>query len=399
MEVLRVIYVIAAVVFLFGAAVFVHEFGHFWMARRRGMKIEEFAIGWGPKIFGWTRDGIAYTWRWIPAGGFVKLPQMLTSEALEGGRSESEEPLPPASPWSRILVAFAGPFMNVVFAFAIATVVYYVGLPIPVNPSIIGYVEPGSPEAKQGIQEGDRIVAVDGKAVDSWEDVQTATIFARTNVVPVLIERAGATNLYHLTAVVSDTIGLKVLNLDPRDHPVISKVTPGSPAEKGGLLANDELISFGKAPVFGPDHFIKLVQARAGQPTEIVVRRNQQKMALEVTPILEGDKKVRIGAVITANSTLMYRLQWPGPTPWAQVAEVFDKTVGTFRALLHFEGNGRRSEGSVRTGGDSEHPGRPSECGLPARLELPGLAEHQSGNDQPAPDSGARWRAHPDVGD
>ena len=82
------------------------------------MKVEEFAIGFGPKIYSWKRDGIEYSLRWIPAGGFVKLPQMITSEALEG---ESAREVPPAPPLHKILVAFAGPFMNVVFAFAIAT--------------------------------------------------------------------------------------------------------------------------------------------------------------------------------------------------------------------------------------------------------------------------------------
>src|SRR5882724_3847039 len=119
-EIFNVGYVIVAVLLLFGAAVFVHEFGHFWMARRRGLKVEGFAIGFGPKIFGWTRDGVDYAWRWIPAGGFVKLPQMMTSDALEGQAGEEAKKLPPISPWSKILVAFAGPFMNLVFAFAIA---------------------------------------------------------------------------------------------------------------------------------------------------------------------------------------------------------------------------------------------------------------------------------------
>src|SRR5438445_4714331 len=141
-EILNAAYVIVAVVLLFGAAVFVHEFGHFWMARRRKLKVEAFAIGFGPKIFGWVKDGIDYSWRWIPAGGYVKLPQMMTSDALEGERANPEEKLPPISPWSKILVAFAGPFMNLAFAFFIATVIYFTGLPMAVNPSIIGYVEP-----------------------------------------------------------------------------------------------------------------------------------------------------------------------------------------------------------------------------------------------------------------
>ena len=185
-HVLRDIYVVLAVVLAFGAAVFVHEFGHFWMARRRGLKVEAFAIGFGPKIFGWTKDGIDYSWRLIPAGGYVKLPQMVTSDALEGTRTDSDKQLPPPSPLSKILVAFAGPFMNVVFAFVIATVIYFVGLPVTINPSIIGFVDPKSPEAQMGIQESDRIVEVDGHKVTSWEDVQTDTILARTNVIPVV---------------------------------------------------------------------------------------------------------------------------------------------------------------------------------------------------------------------
>ena len=183
------IYVAVVVVLMFGASIFIHEFGHFWVALKRGLKVEAFAIGFGPKIFSWIRDGIEYSVRWIPAGGFVKLPQMITSQALEG--SNDTEPLPPASPWSKILVALAGPVMNIFFAFVIATVIYYVGLPVPVNPSVIGYVEPNSPEAKMGIHEGDRVVSVDGKPVKSWEQINQITIFARTNALPVVIEREG----------------------------------------------------------------------------------------------------------------------------------------------------------------------------------------------------------------
>lgn len=145
MDILTTIYVIAAVVLAFGASIFFHELGHFWVARKVGMKVEEFAVGFGPKIYGFTRNGIEYSLRWIPAGGFVKLPQMITSEALEGTASG---PVAPALPWQRILVAVAGPLMNVVFAFAIASVIYIVGLPVAVNPSIIGYVEPDSPRRR-----------------------------------------------------------------------------------------------------------------------------------------------------------------------------------------------------------------------------------------------------------
>src|SRR5271168_314566 len=95
-NILSTLYIAAGVVFLFGAAIFVHEFGHYWVARKRGLKVEAFAIGFGPKIFSWVRDGIDYSVRWIPAGGFVKLPQMMTSSAIEGEAKKDD--IPPAPP-------------------------------------------------------------------------------------------------------------------------------------------------------------------------------------------------------------------------------------------------------------------------------------------------------------
>src|SRR5207302_9469117 len=133
------------------------------------MEVEAVAVGVGPRMVSWVVDGIEYSLRWIPAGGFVKLPQMIASEALEG--SNKAESIPPAPPISRILVAVAGPAMNVVFAFVIASIIYFVGLPILVNPSFIGYVAPDSPEAKLGIQAGDRVVEINGRKVTTWQQI------------------------------------------------------------------------------------------------------------------------------------------------------------------------------------------------------------------------------------
>jgi regulator of sigma E protease len=338
---LNYLYVIAGVVLLFGAAVFVHEFGHYWMARRRGLKVEAFAIGFGPKIYGWTKDGIEYSWRWIPAGGFVKLPQMITSEALEGSKSEASEPLPPVSPWSKILVAVAGPFMNVVFAFVIATVIYFTGLPILVNPSIVGYVEPNSPEAKLGIQEGDKIVAVNGKTVKSWQDVQMTAVLALTNVLPVTLERGAAQISVQLTTKTNSTLGWKMLNLEPRDHPEIAQVMSGSAAEKAGLQVKDIVLSFADVPIAGSKQLIDLIRKRGGEPTEMQIQRGDQKVAVTITPINDPTtKRGLIGVSLDSSSTNVYQVQHPGPLPWEQVAEVWDKTISTISALVHSKQTG-----------------------------------------------------------
>src|SRR5262245_30073992 len=100
MNIWNYLYVGCAVILLFGAAVFVHEWGHFYMALRRKLKVEAFAIGFVPKLLSWRKNGIDYSWRLIPAGGFVRIPQMITSEALEG-KGKDTEPLPPADPLSK----------------------------------------------------------------------------------------------------------------------------------------------------------------------------------------------------------------------------------------------------------------------------------------------------------
>jgi regulator of sigma E protease len=339
MFVLNIIYVVAAMLLLFGAAVFVHEYGHYWMALRRGLKIEGFSIGFGPKIVSWMRDGVEWSWRWIPAGGFVKLPQMVTSDAIEGKATEPVEKLPPVSPWSKILVAFAGPLMNIVFGIVIAFFLWGVGIPVQVSPPIIGYVDPGSPEAKLGIQPGDEILSVDGKPISSWHDIQETTILARSTNLTVVIARQGKfTNTYELTTVVSEALGLKVLNLDPRDHPVIKNVRADSPAEAAGLKAGDEILVFAQVPLHGADQFIKLVQKCPGETKDIVVKRDGQRTTLKVTPRMDGSAKVgRIGAEIGTGRPV-YRIEHI--PPWIQIGTVLDRTVSTFSALAHSKQTG-----------------------------------------------------------
>ena len=333
MTILTSIYVVAAVLVSFGAAIFIHEFGHFWVARKLGMKVEEFAVGFGPKMYSRKREGIEYSLRWIPAGGFVKLPQMITSEALEG---QSANEVPAAPPFHKILVAFAGPFMNVVFAFAIATAIYFVGLPVPVNPAIIGYVEPNSAEARLGIQEGDRIAAVNGKPVKTWQDVMLNTIVARTSVMPVVIEHDGKERTYSLKATTDNGLGLKLLNLDPRDHPQVLVVNSDSPAEKAGVKLGDRIISYAGVPIASQEQLIDLIRKCGGQTNVVRVERDGKKVAMNITPTMDPSTKTgRIGVALGADSTQVYIIQRPGPTPWEQVRDVMDKTFATIGALVH----------------------------------------------------------------
>lgn len=334
MTILNIIYVVFAVLLLFGAAIFFHELGHYWVALKLGMKVEEFAIGMGPKIYSWKRNGIVYSIRWIPAGGFVKLPQMITSEALEG---HAESQVPPAPPLHKILVALAGPAMNVIFAFAIATTIYFAGLPTLVNPSFIGQVDPSSPEGKMGIQEGDRIVSVNNHSVESWQDVTYLTLTAQTNVLPVEIQRGKETNTYYLQANAS-SVGGKWLNLDPREHPIVGSVESDMPAAKADLQPGDKIMSVNGIPTPSQDRMMEVISNAAGTPCEISYTRNGEKRTVSITPKYDpASKRARIGISFSPG---VYEVMRPGPLPWVQIKEVADKTFGTISALIHSKKTG-----------------------------------------------------------
>lgn len=329
-----------AVVLMFGASIFVHELGHFLAALWRRMIVEAFGVGFGPKIWSTIRGGIEYSIRWIPAGGFVRLPQMVTSETLEGSSPEAAN-LPPAPPFSRILVALAGPVMNVVFALVIAVVIYFVGLPVLVNPSLIGRVDPDSEEGRLGLREGDRIVAVNGKPVRSWEEINMITVLARTRVFDVTLERAGTQFTHALTARANEEIGLKWLNLDPLDHPVVGAVERGMPAETAGLKKGDRFLTFDGVPVISQEHLINLVKKSEGKQSDVVVDRDGQTVRTQVTPRYDpATKRGRMGIVFAGG---VYEVLRPGPNPWEQFKKVWDRTVGVLGALFNSSKTGVRA--------------------------------------------------------
>jgi len=334
-------YVIAAVLLLFGAAIFVHEFGHYWVALKRGLKVEEFAIGFGPKLFAWKRGEVLWTIRAFPAGGFVKLPQMVTSEALEG--SSAGESLPAISPFSKILVAFAGPMMNVIFAFAIASFIYFVGLPILVNPSIVGPVKEGTEAAKVGLQEGDQIIAVNGKAVDSWQEISQETILATTNVLTLTAVRGAVTNSYQVTAKMIPNTKLKWLDIPSREIPTVGSVAPGKPAEQAGIKAGDRFVEIDGVPVFSNDRMIELISAAEGRPVQMLVNRGGSLTNFTVTPQFDPgaeDGKTKVARIGVGFSGGIYRVQRPGPSPVEQVGDVLGMMKKTFSALYNSKKTG-----------------------------------------------------------
>ena len=336
-DILNIIYVVAVVFLLFGAAIFVHEFGHFWVALKRGLKVEEFAIGFGPIIWSKTHEGILYSIRAIPAGGFVKLPQMLTSEAIEGKpegpvdedseNSEGEPPepveeLPAVSPLSKIFVAFAGPLMNVIFAILIAVFIWLVGIPKPINEPVVGYVGEQSEEYTIGARPGDRIMNVNDEPIETWQDVVYAVLDSEGETVAVQVQRGEEQRQFDLPAGTWSG-GIRRIRLDNQDLlEVMSFETPSLLGDVG-FKPGDVVLGVNGQKAYSQYQLLDLLMADAGQMKTALVARGDQEVELPFeTPDVAG---VAVEQVVTEDED---GLSTPASKADVQAGDVIKSAAG-----------------------------------------------------------------------
>lgn len=181
-------------VFVFGILVISHEFGHFIMARLNGVKVHEFSIGMGPKLYEYPGAQTKYTVRALPLGGFVQLHG-------ENEESEDEDSFSAKKPWQRFSVLVAGPLMNFLLAILLFFSVYMM-IGFPVN--IVKEVMPGYPAAAAGVMAGDEITAIDGKPVDSWDSLTQAIPTDSEEAFDVVVIRQGSPVTLKMTTKASE---------------------------------------------------------------------------------------------------------------------------------------------------------------------------------------------------
>ena len=203
MEFLLTVGAIIACILLFSFAIFIHEFGHFVAAKLLGLRVDRFSIGFGPALWKKTIGEVEYRISAIPFGGYVSLPQLDPegTKALEGGDAKDGETLKEASPLARIIVAFAGPFGNIVLAVVLAFVLSAVpGAHFGEIPAEIGDVLPNGPAAAGGMLPGDRVTAVNGHPVRTWTEMQTEVQIAGLKAADFVVERGGTNVTLSITA-------------------------------------------------------------------------------------------------------------------------------------------------------------------------------------------------------
>lgn len=254
------------VIAFFTGSIFVHELGHFWAAKRRGLKVERFSIGFGPKIFGWTRNGTEYRISLFPLGGYVALPQLADMGAIEGTSQLNTKTLPKISYADKMIVSVMGAVFNLIFAFILALVIWVVGQPSSKEQltNTVGYVSktinldletiiPG-PAYEAGIQPGDKILEVDGIKVNGFNDIQqylvTGTGRSETGkpMVNLTTERDGRIQivtvyprLIELNSISKER--MRYSGMSPEQSLVIDKTIKDSPAYFSKLEKGDVLVA------------------------------------------------------------------------------------------------------------------------------------------------------------
>ncbi len=279
------LYGIFLIVLFFGGSIFVHELGHFLAARKRGLKIERFSIGFGPRLFGWTgKDGVDYRISLLPLGGYVALPQMADMEAIEGKNEGDSEALPPISYTDKMIVAVAGVVFNIIFAFLLACILWIAKMPSGDAGTTVGYVAQYSdienktltPAAAAGLQPGDTILSVNGSRVSDFTEVRTQIAGSAEKDengkprVILTVSRAGKT----LEIVASperrspypgSTAGWLQLDIEPAQDMIIAQPMKNSPAAKAGLTQGEKIIAVDGKRVYTTLQLSELLKAQSGK--------------------------------------------------------------------------------------------------------------------------------------
>ncbi len=300
---------ILAFVFVLGVLIFVHELGHFLMARRIGVRVLTFSLGFGPKLVGFRRGDTDYCICIIPLGGYVKMAGENPDEARTGGSDEFLS----KSKWQRFQVLVMGPVMNLALAFIVSAIVLYQGAQVPAfhqEPVVIGgFIDP-SPAQAAGLQKGDRIISLDGRNVDKWEDFWMLIAGKAKRNVAVLVERAGRPVTLQAVPAAQGKFELGDLGVLPVMHPEIVEITPGSPAQEAGLQRTDVILAAAGERDVTNTRLIELIKAHEGRPMTLEIKRAGQVQQISVTP------RQMTGAVMMGAQLSAFELRTVNPGPF-----------------------------------------------------------------------------------
>ena len=294
-----------AFIFILGSAVVLHEFGHFIVAKLFRIRVETFSVGFGPRLFGRKWGHTDYRVSAIPLGGYVKLGGDESNAPLEGASAPDiprEEMFNLRPRWQRILVALAGPVMNVLTALAIPFVGAFI-YGVPATPAPVAYyIKTDGAADKAGMKPGDRIISFNGREHPTWDRIYADGLLSPGRPLALVVDRNGVQVPLTITPTVKsedgDAAGFLDFLPDYGGIPVlVNGVSPGSPAEEVGFKNGDRLVKIGDEDVKSSVQVTEYILARHGQKIPITIERDGQTMT-----IVSNEKRLegsRLGLGVT----------------------------------------------------------------------------------------------------
>jgi regulator of sigma E protease len=278
---------ILAFAFVIGVLIFVHELGHFLAARRVGIRVLTFSIGFGPRLLGFTRGGTDYCVSAVPLGGFVKM----AGETADENQTGKPDEFLSKSRWERFQVLIMGPVMNLLLAVVVLAFVLYQGADVPAYRDmapLVGAIEKASPAEKAGLAVGDVILRVDDEAVPTWDDLLLAISGKAHREVTLLVERSGQSRTFQMVPAAVGKYEVGDIGVFPLTHPRVRSVNAGDPAEKAGIKAGDVVVQVNDRPISLAHQLSEEIGKHANDPIVLRVLRNGRAIDVHVTPIQRG---------------------------------------------------------------------------------------------------------------
>jgi regulator of sigma E protease len=292
---------VASVAVVLGFMILIHEFGHYAVAKLLGVRVEQFAIGFGKRLVGFRKGETDYRINILPLGGYVKMSGENPMDERTGDPAEfMSHPR-----WHRFLIAIAGPSMNILLAVFLLTAVYTVHYEYPVfsdQPAVIAGVKHDSPAAKAGLQVGDRIAKVDGIENPTWEQLQPRVMLSPNQPLTITIQRGD--QIFQKTivpqAVTSSEVGSA--GWFPEDAVIVGQIEAHTPAANAGLKEDDRIVALDGQPLPSIEAMIERLQETKDKPVDLSVIRSGQSLSFHLTPALgktedPKEQRYRLGFV------------------------------------------------------------------------------------------------------
>ncbi len=288
-----VIYVLSFV-FVLGVLVFVHELGHFLAAKRVGIRVLKFQLGFNPTIFSYKYGDTEYSIGALPLGGYVKMAGEQDEHDMAGGQVTGDPgEFLSKTRWERFQVLVMGPVMNLALAFFLAAVVLYQGAEVESyndEPVVVGVVKTDSPAARADIRTGDRVVTVAGHTVDTWEEFFLAIGTRPNREIPVGLLRGGLDVTRNVTPLSDDKSRFEIgdIGVLPNVHPHVLSILEDEPGARGGLKAGDVILSANGQTMTFAEELRQVIRKNANTAMTLSVLRAGAPVNLSVTPRLNG---------------------------------------------------------------------------------------------------------------